>query len=288
MELTADALARFKDLVYRQSHLTFPPSREAQFLRSLVRRATEGKYQSIDEYCRALSSDQREFARLLSLITTGETYFFRIPGHFQALSDVVLPEIIDREGKAAMEALARGERYRMKLRAWSAGCSTGQEAYSLAMQILGTVRYPKAWDLRVLGTDISADALETARLGRYDRARLQNAPSHFVERCFKPRQPGEVVVSDEVKEITAFQVKNLKSLPGDQSFREAFDIIFCRNVLIYFDLAAQQRLITDLSACLKPGGYLFTGEGEVLHIYRHVLDAKEHGGCIFYKNPEGR
>lgn len=287
MELTADDIGIFKDLVYQRCHLSFPQSRETQLRRWLLHRLEEGKYGSLDEYYRALSSNDGEFERLIALITTRETYFFRMPEQFEALRNVVLPKIIDREGKKAMRALSRGEACRMTLRAWSAGCATGQEAYSLSMRILDTIRYSKAWDLKVLGTDINADVLEVARTGRYDRMRLGSTPARIIETFFNMYSEKEVMVSDEVKEITEFKTVNLKDIPQMGSLKKFFDVIFCRNVMIYFDLPAQQRLVAALSECLKPGGYLFTGEGEVLHLYTHSLEVIEREECVFYRKPEG-
>src|SRR3990172_1688819 len=287
MELTADDIGIFKDLVYQRCHLSFPQSREMQLRRWLLHRLEEGKYGSLDEYYRALSSNDHEFDRLIALITTRETYFFRMPEQFEALRDVVLPKIVDREGKKALRALSRGEASRMTLRAWSAGCAYGQEAYSLSMQTLDTIRYSKAWDLRVLGTDINADALEVAKIGRYDRLRLGKTPAPFLEKYFNAYSAEEIEVCDEAKEITEFQKMNLRNLPEIESFRNLFDIIFCRNVMIYFDLSAQQRLVTALAGCLKPGGYLFTGEGEVLHLYTHSFEVIEWEKSVFYRKPEG-
>jgi chemotaxis protein methyltransferase CheR len=289
MEIARDQLDRFKELVYSRSNLSFPGNREHQLQRWLRQRAVESKSRSVDEYFQMLSSDPREFERLVALITTRETYFFRMPGQFEALRDVVLPEIVDREGRTSLRALSHQKPpYRMRLRAWSAGCATGQEAYSLAMQVLESLRYPKAWDARVLGTDINADALETARAGRYDVTRLGSMPPPLIERYFQVCSPEEITVTDAVREITEFSVLNLRTLPEQESFKNAFDIIFCRNVMIYFDLPAQQRLVTALTACLKPGGYLFTGEGEVLHLYRHDFEVKEMNGSIFYRKPDGK
>ena len=288
MEITSDQLERFKELVYSRSNLTFPGNRETQLQRWLTQRIVESNARSADEYYRSLSADPREFERLAALITTRETYFFRMPGQFDALRDAVLPEIVEREGRASLSALSRQEPYRMRLRAWSAGCATGQEAYSLAMRVLEALRYPRAWDVRVLGTDINADAIETARTGRYDVTRLGCMPPQLIERYFTVSALDEITVTDEVKAITEFSVLILRNLPEQESFKNAFDIILCRNVMIYFDLPAQQRLVTALGACLKPGGYLFTGESEVLHLYRHDFEIREMHGSIFYRRPEGK
>jgi chemotaxis protein methyltransferase CheR len=288
MEVTSDQMVKFKDLVYRRSHLTFNQSREPQLRRWIVQLAAEGKCRTFEEYYHALCSDARKFEQLLALITTRETYFFRMPNQFEVLRNTVLPEIVEREGMLSLQALSRKEPYRMRFRVWSAGCATGQETYSLAMQILETLRYPKAWDITVLGTDINPDALETARGGQYDATRLESMPPQIIERYSKTSSFQKIVLSDEVKAITKFQVMNLRNLSEQQFFKSAFDIIFCRNVMIYFDLPAQQQLVTALSACLKPGGHLFTGEGEVLHLYQHELEVMEKNGCIWYRRPKVR
>lgn len=287
MDLDIESIEMIKELIYRRSHLSFPESRDMQLRRWLMQRLEDGHYGSLEEYHRILCAEDAEFKRLLSLITTKETYFFRMPEQFEAMRDTVLPEIVDREGRKAMSVLAGGGQYRMRLRAWSAGCSTGQEAYSLAMQILDTIRYPKAWDMKVIGTDINSDVVEIAKKGVYDTMRLGKTPSEFVQRFLKIISTDMVQVSDDIREITEFRVFNLKNLSEAADFRGFFDIIFCRNVMIYFDFEAQQRLVNGLVECLRPGGYLFTGEGEVLHLYRHSLEVVEDGACIFYRKTEG-
>lgn len=286
MELTLNDIARCKALVYEKSHLSFPPSREAQLRRWIKERAAAGGYRSINDYFHALSVNARELELLIALITTRETYFFRMPQQFEALETVVLPAIVEREGKKAITALSQKECYRMRLRVWSAGCAAGQETYSLSMQIIESIRYSKAWDIRVLGTDINSDAIETARAGRYDTARMGCIPAQFIEKYFDVSGGDEVSVVASVRDITEFQTVNLRNLPDLASFRNSFDVIFCRNVMIYFDLPAQQHLISALCECLTPGGYLFTGEGEVLHLYDHSFITREQGSCIFYQRPQ--
>lgn len=287
MASTDEDIGMFKALVYERSHLFFPESREHQLRRWIMQRVEEGRHGSLREYYRVLASDGEEFGRLISLITTRETYFFRMPEQFEAIGEHVLPQVIDSEGRKAMTALSRGEQYRMRLRAWSAGCANGQETYSLCMKILDTIHYSRAWDIKVLGTDINPDALEFAKKGRYDRMKLGKTPPEYLERFFNLCSAEEIEVSDELKEIAEFKVMNLRNLFETVSFRNGFDIILCRNVMIYFDLTAQQRLVSSLIGCLRPGGFLFTGEGEVLHLYKHDLEVVERGGCIFYRKPEG-
>ena len=286
MDISGNQMARFKELVYSRSHLTFHKSREPGLRRLIEQRSAEGNYRTYDEYFLALQLNAREFELLLSLITTRETYFFRMPDQFEVLRDIVLPEIAELEGRLSLQALSRKEPYRMRLRVWSAGCATGQETYSLSMQILDTIRYPKAWDIEVLGTDINPDCLETARAGVYESSRLDSMPPRFIERYCSYSSTQKIALLGEVKAITKFQVMNLRNLSKQDQFKNSFDIIFCRNVMIYFDLPAQQQLVSALSGCLKPGGYLFTGEGEVLHLYKHELEVNEYNDCICYQKPK--
>lgn len=286
VDVTDGDLERVRELVYGRCHLTFPPSRQEQLRRWVKTCMAAGGFRSCDEYRCSLASNAGEFQRFISRVTTKETYFFRLPEQFEALRDDVLPALVERESRRSMQTLAKGAPCRPRLHAWSAGCATGQEAYSLAMQVLDCIKYPRAWDLTVLGTDIDAGALATARRGCYDRGRFEKVPPSFLERFFLPNPDSSVSVTDEVKAVTEFQELNLKDLATAASFQGRFDVILCRNVMIYFDHPAQQRLVTDLAACLRPGGFLFTGEGEVLHLYRHGFETIERERCIFYRKAE--
>jgi chemotaxis protein methyltransferase CheR len=288
MELTTENMIRFKDLIYSRTYLSFSRRREDVLRRWILQQAENVRCRSLDDYYRLLSSDEKEFERLIARITTRETYFFRMPGHFETLAEVVLPEIVEREGEKALRALASREPYRMRLRTWSAGCATGQEPYSLSIQILDTIRYAKAWDIKVLGTDINADALAVARAGHYNVTGIGKMPAQFIERYFEVSGLEEISLSEEVRGITEFETLNLRNLSDGKEFKNAFDIIFCRNVMIYFDQPAQQRLVTALWESLTPGGYLFTGEGEVLHGTAHAFEVKEWRESIFYRRPEGK
>ena len=288
MEFTTENMIRFKNLIYSRTYLSFSRWREDLLRSWILQRAGAVHSRSLDGYYQLLSSDEKEFEQLIALITTRNTYFFRMPGHFQVLSEVVLPEIVEREGAKVLRARFGREPERMRLRVWSAGCATGQEPYSLSMQILDAIRYAKAWDIKVLGTDINADALDVAEAGRYSVMGIGKMPAQFIERYFEVSGLEEISLSKEVRGITEFMALNLRNLSDRDEFKNAFDIIFCRNVMIYFDQPAQQRLVAALWEALIPGGYLFTGEGEVLRLAPHDLEVKEWRGNIFYRRAEGK
>jgi chemotaxis protein methyltransferase CheR len=287
-EMTGEEVLLFQEFIYDRCHLSLRGSREAQMISGIRRRMAACGRTSPRAYFAAAAADEEEFDRLVGLVTTQETYFFRMPEQFAMLGASILPAIEERAGRMALGAPACGERRRMTLRAWSAGCSTGQEAWSLSMQILGSLRYPQAWNVQVLGTDLDPEAVVSARRGVYGSGRMECVPPDLAARYLEPVGEGLVTVAGDPREVTDFAVLNLRRINELPALREAFDVIMCRNVLIYLDLPAQQELVTALSRCLRPGGHLFTGEGEVLHLYRHELEIVEQGGCLCYRRPTGR
>ena len=172
------------------------------------------------------------------------------------------------------------------MRIWSAGCATGEEAYTIAMIVTEGLEYRRAWDIEILATDISRRALATAEEGYYSREPLRNLPGAYLAKYMVPREGG-FRVSDSIRKMINFRKFNLKDLSPDEGRKPggSHDIIFCRNVMIYFDLPGQQHLIRSLYRCLKPGGYLFTGDTEFLHIYEHDFETVEEEGAIYYRKP---
>ncbi len=194
-----------------------------------------------------------ELAEFLNLITTNHSYFFRENDHFRFLAGTVLPGII-RE--------ARTDPSR-SVRIWSAGCATGEEPYSIAMtaadalgEDLGRI------DAGILATDISLAALSTAREGVYPEAKLRELPRSYLQRFFVPDEAGAWAVGPEIRKLILFKKLNL--MAERFPFKGAFDVVFCRNVMIYFDNESRDRLVRSLYAATKPGGYLFIGHSESL------------------------
>jgi chemotaxis protein methyltransferase CheR len=185
--------------------------------------------------------------RFVEAMAIHETSFFRDPPTFDALRDVVLPELVGRR------AAERG------LRLWSAACSSGQEPYSLAMLLREHPCVPAGWDARVLATDLSGAILERARQGVYSQMEVNRGlPASQLVKCFRRRGP-EWQVNDEVRRAVEFRQLNLiepwPALPP-------MDVVFLRNVLIYFDVPTKQRVLANLRRLLRPDGYLFLGGAE--------------------------
>jgi chemotaxis protein methyltransferase CheR len=218
----------------------------------LTRRLRALQLRSFAEYRERLQSDEQEVAEFCNAITTNLTSFFREPHHFQYLREHML---------APLAAAPRRER---RLRIWSAGCSTGEEPYSIAMTLLEALPEPERWDVRILATDIDSDVLERARRGVYPAERTQSLSPARLQRFFTERQEADGLcrqVAPEVATLVTFKQLNLiHALP----MRGPLDAIFCRNVVIYFDKETQRELFARIARLQRPGDLLFLGHSESL------------------------
>jgi chemotaxis protein methyltransferase CheR len=222
-------------------------------------------FDNLEAYLDSVSRDKDgdELAQLLNKLTTNHTYFMREAEHFHHLSTQVLPQLA---------AMAQDH----DIRVWSAGCSTGQEAYTLYMlldEYFAT--QPGHWDHSVLATDISLRALDIAREGRYDHEELVELPAQWKKKYMKDLGDGTSRFSDRVREGVIFRPFNL--MEEVFPFRRAFHVIFCRNVMIYFEQETKMRLVRRFHQHTLPGGYLYIGQTESVARgitgYRYVIPA---------------
>lgn len=189
--------------------------------------------------------------RLVDALTTNETLFFRDRSPFDALRENILPEL--RKQSAVR---------RPRLRIWSAACSTGQEPYSIAMTLIDCLPDLNQWDVSILATDISQDALQRARSGIYASHEIDRGLSHQVRDRFFTRHGDKWAIQPEIRRMVRFEVQNLHRPPVNPG---PFDVIFCRNVAIYFKADLRKALFERLTSVLTPDGYLFVGCSESLH-----------------------
>ncbi len=232
----------------------------------LSRRLRRLGLSSFAAYCRRLKGgDEEEISELINAITTNLTAFFREPHHFEYLAREALP------------ALTAG-RPAGTLRAWSAGCSTGEEPYSLAMVLAEAL--PPGWDWRILATDLDTEVLAQAEAGIYPMERIgpvsEARRRRFLVRGRGPRA-GQVRVVEELRRRIVFRRLNLVE---PWPVRGPFDLIFCRNVVIYFDKATQRRIFEGFAARQRPGAFLFIGHSETLY---GVSRAYERVGNTVYR-----
>lgn len=214
-----------------------------------------------------------ELHLLLNEITIGETYMFRHPAQLDALRNVVLPQVT--EAKSAM-----GLR---RLRLWSAGCSTGEEPYTLAMFLREEKRLA-GWTFDILATDLNTNSLETARAGIYGEYALRNTSELMRKKYFKDVGGNKLQASDLLKSQIRFDRVNLSD-DDKMLFLKGMDVIFCCNVLIYFDLASKRRVVKHFYANLCAGGYFFMGHAESLFKVDDTFQLVHFPGTTAYWKP---
>jgi len=253
VDLTAEEFLEIRGILDRSAGLVFEESRRDSLCYSIGERMAACGAVGVGDYLALLRTTHgaEEMQALLNEVTIQETHFFRNPPQFRALRQHVLPQLV--------KSAATGSR---RLRIWSAGCSTGEEPYSVAMLIRELVPLLDGWDIQVVGTDISTRALDAARVGRYSSRSFGVADPADVERWFL-RDGADYVVRPEVREIVDFRRHNLVSDPPPFD-GEPIDLILCRNVTIYFSRDTTRRLMTSLHNRLTDGGYLFLGHSETL------------------------
>ncbi len=223
----------------------------------LMKRIRYHKFRTFREYYDFVIHEQsgEEVAQMLDSISTNVTSFFREDQHFDYMLKKALPEIVERKRKA----------HNTKLRLWSAACSSGEEVYTMLITLAESMKTMVGWDIKVLGTDISTKVLMAAHEGLYDFERIKTVPLHLQDKYFdREMVDGQIMfrVKDQLRSMATFRRLNLmrEAFP----FQNKFDIIFCRNVMIYFDKPTQHKLLTKLHHCLDVGGYLFIGHSESL------------------------
>ena len=245
---------RFQALIHREAGIWLAPVKKALLVGRLAKRLRELGLTSYGAYYERVVEDEAERIRMLDAICTNETHFFREPRHFEFLVDKVFP---------AWRADAAEGRRAHRIRVWSAACSTGEEPYTIAMELLHA--FPTGWELEVLASDLSTKVLDRAAAGIWPIEKAKEIPDGhrkaFMLRGFGA-QEGLMKAGPELREIVRFARVNLvgDAWPGGPPF----DLVFCRNVLIYFERQSKTAVVERLLERLDPRGYLFLGHAESL------------------------
>lgn len=229
-----------------------------------------------DEYYQLIQSDEDEFKELISLVAVNETYFFRYPEQFDVLKSLVIPEIIAKKRK-------KGEK---QLRIWSAGCSTGEEAYSIAITLIESLADWESWDITIIGTDVSEKALAAAREGVYGKNSLRITSDYYKQKYFRKVSFDSWEIMPFVKNLVSFYFHNLIKEPYPGVFMQLWDVIFCRNVTIYFKPESTARVVKNFYDTLVPGGYFFTGHSETLYHINPGFSLRRFGDVFVFQKPE--
>ncbi len=216
-----------------------------------------------------------ELRLLLNEITIGETYMFRHPTQLDALRDVVIPQILEAKNQIGLK----------KLRFWCAGCSTGEEPHTLSMLLLEHKdKLLAGWTFDILATDLNDNSLESARAGIYGEYALRNTTPALRRKYFTDIGDKKLKANDQLRAHIRFDRLNLSD-DSKMVFQRGFDVIFCCNVLIYFDLASKRRVVQHFYSNLMPGGYLFLGQAESLYQVDDSFKLVHFAGTTGYRKP---
>jgi chemotaxis protein methyltransferase CheR len=257
-DLKDPAYPKIRDLIYEISGIYQPAEKLYLLASRCARRMAVVSAKTPAEYLSHLTTRanrEAELRLLLNEITIGETYMFRSPAQLEALRTVILPQLI--KSKSAMGF--------KRLRLWSAGSSTGEEPYTLAMVLLEeSANLLAGWTFDILATDLNDNSLATAKAGIYGEYALRGTSEVLRKKYFKPHDEKRLQVSDQVKSMIRFDRVNLSD-DSKMIFLKGLDLIFCCNVLIYFDLNSKRQVIQHFYSNLLSGGYLFLGQAESLY-----------------------
>ncbi len=271
-------IRQIRDLVYKVSGIYQAEEKLYLMADGCARRMKQLELRTSSDYWTRLTAHTNrdaELRHLLNEITIGETYMFRCPPQLEALRKVILPELLADRTRQMMK----------RLRVWSAGCSTGEEPYTLAMMLLEEARGQlKDWKVEIVATDLNDRSIETAKAGVYGDYALRFVSEAMKQKYFVPVENKKFQVRDEVKKLISFSRLNLQD-DSKMLFMKGIDIVFCCNVLIYFDGASKSKVIEHYYSNLNLGGYFFLGTSESLLNLNDKFHLIHFPGTIAYWKP---
>ena len=273
---------RFKSFINNRTGLYFKDYDLKDLDAMIAVRMEELKIDTVLTYYTYLTISEHkedELRELLNRLTINHTYFFRNEPQFKALKEKILPELIERKSKVHSPQSTDSK---PTIRIWSAGCSTGEEPYTIAMIIKDVIPDNENWDIQILATDASEAALERARKGAYGVNSMRHLNKKYLDRYFteysKTVQDGKYQINNKIKSMVNFGFFNLI----DEDYPQGFDLIFCRNVTIYFELETTVKVMEKFERSLNNAGYLFIGYSETLQFISDKFKMLDWGDAIFY------
>ncbi len=248
---TNKELQEFCQFLAREYGLSFPPARFS-FVENRVEKVLENfSLRTLSDIVLTAPRNLQLRMELLNVLTTNETWFFRHPEHFTILREHVLPEILRKKAKTSDN----------RIRIWSAGCSIGAELYSILFTLLNQIKNPQLYSIKLTGSDIASDAIKTAKAGIYSDHELRLLSDSMLKKFFDHSSKNKWQIKPELMNFVDFEMMNLL----DSWPPRTFDIIFCRNTMIYFDGDNKKRLTRRFLDSLQPNGYFFTSANEMIH-----------------------
>ncbi|GAN34750.1 MAG: methyltransferase domain-containing protein [Candidatus Brocadia sp. AMX2] len=258
IDISDKEFSLFQRLIYNESGINLTPAKKELLKSRLMKRLRERSLSSFKEYYKYVTEEDttgEELVSMLDCISTNLTEFFREAAHFDFLSKKVLPVLLENKRKKREK----------RIRIWCAGCSTGEEPYSISMVLAECIEQLSEWDIKVLATDLSTRVLKKAMQGIYAKDRLQGIPLQMLNTYFEKGTHNfkdHYQIKESLRNLISFRRLNLtdETFP----FKGQFDFIFCRNVMIYFNKQTQSKLVSKFYQYLTPDGYLFIGHSESL------------------------
>jgi len=278
-KMTQEEFVMIRDFIHEKAGIFFAENKMYLVQNRLEKRMDELDMKSVRDYFYHVKYDvsQKEFNRLMVLMTTNETSFFRNEPQLICFSDEVMPLIIEQKMRV------KGAK---RLKIWSAGCSTGEEPYTLAMLILERLGPLAGWNVEIIANDISEDVLQKARKGEYSGLTLRNVKPDILARYYTKSE--EIyTVKPEVKALVKFSQINLNE-PRKLSFMSNMDAIFCRNVMIYFSDEVKKQIVRGFFNALAPGGYFYIGHSETLHGVSKAFKLVYFKNALVYRKEAGQ
>ena len=275
LKIDDQEFAHLRDFIYEKSGIYIGDNRKYLLENRLGNRLKAHNLKSFKEYFYFLRYDSQrneELAKLFEVITTNETSFFRNPPQIKIFQDQILKDLIN----------AKKARKDKRLTIWSAGCSTGEEPYTLSIVLHEVLQQEMgSWQVKIIANDLSNAVISAARRGIYTQYALRTTPPEILKKYFVEESPGKFRVLDKVKDLVHFGQINLSDRFQLKKV-ERSDVIFCRNVIIYFDDEMKKNVINSFYDNLVPGGYLFIGHSESLHNISRAFKPLHYPGSIVY------
>jgi len=275
--ISDDDFEKFREYFYRKTGICFEPTKRYFVDKRLAERVeatASGTFRSYFATLRFQASGE-ELQALTNLMTVNETYFLREEYQFQCLVDSILPEIVDRKTDQS------------PIRIWCIPSSSGEEPYSIALYLTERWAGIKEWDVEIISSDIDTSILQKARAGRYSARSVQHVPAAWLKKYFS-RVDSEYQLCDDLRQAVEFTRVNL-SEPADTRPYRNFDVIFCRNLLIYYDDVSRKAAAETFFDALKPGGYICLGHSESMSRISSLYKVRKFPAAIVYqKSTEAR
>jgi len=272
IHLSVDDLRRITDFIYRWTGMTFGENKRYYIERRVIDRMRKSSAPDMRSYIASLATNEGEREKLINAFTINETYFYREDLQFAALSAQILPAVVATKRSGDL------------VRIWSMPCSTGDETYSIAIWLLENWPLVDAYNIEIVGSDIDTAALDQARAGRYAARALSRLPAKLVESYFEPEHHHRRQIIQDLRESVRFVPANLfdRTTLGPVG---KFDVILCRNLLIYFDDVSRMAAAANLFDCLQPGGYLCLGHSESMNRISDRFSMVRLDDAIVYRKP---